>query len=75
MPELGKVTVFQPNRTAVVSSNYRPKPNVSLSDINNVNVDGAQDGYSLVYSSANQRFEMQIATLSLANTTLSGGTF
>ncbi len=26
MPDLGKVTVFQPNRTTVVSPNYKPKP-------------------------------------------------
>jgi hypothetical protein len=75
MPELGKVTVFQPNRTTVVSSNYRPQPNISLSDINNISTEGVQDGYSLVFNSANNRFEMNIATLSLANTTLSGGTF
>ena len=73
MPDLGKVTVFQPNRTTLVSSNYKPKPNISLAEINDVSTEGLQDGYSLVFDSANNRFEMKIATTVLG--TLDGGTF
>ena len=73
MPDLGKVTVFQPNRTTVVSPNYKPKPNVALAEINDVSTEGVQDGYSLVYSSANNRYETKVAVTVLA--TLDGGTF
>ena len=73
MPDLGKVTVFQPNRTTLVSPNYKPKPNVTLAEINDVSTENVQDGYSLVYSSANNRFEMKIATAGLA--AIDGGTF
>jgi hypothetical protein len=73
MPDLGKVTVFQPNRTTVVSPKYSPKPNVALAEINDVSTEGVQDGFSLVYSSANNRYETKIATSVLSN--LDGGTF
>jgi hypothetical protein len=73
MPDIGKVTVFQPNRTSVVSPKYSPKPNVALAEINDVYTDMVQDGYSLVYSSANNRYEMKIATTVLEK--LDGGTF
>jgi hypothetical protein len=70
---LGKVTVFQPNQTTVVSPKYNPKPNVALNEINDVDTEGVQDGFSLVYSSANNRFETKIATSVLDQ--LDGGTF
>ena len=73
MPDLGKVTVFQPNRTTLVSPNYKPKPNVALAEINDVSTLDVQDGFSLVYSSANNRYEMKIATTVLEK--LDGGTF
>jgi hypothetical protein len=73
MPDIGKVTVFQPNQTTVVSPKYNPKPNVALDEINNVSTLDVQDGYSLVYSSANNRYEMKIATTVLEK--LDGGTF
>ncbi len=73
MPDIGKVTVFQPNRTTVVSPKYSPKPNVALSEINDVSTLDVQDGYSLVYSSANNRYEMKIATTVLEQ--IDGGYF
>ena len=73
MADLGKITVFQPNRTSVVSPNYKPKPNVALAEINDVYTNNVQDGYSLVFSSANNRYEMKIATTVLEK--LDGGTF
>ena len=73
MADLGKITVFQPNRTSVVSPNYKPKPNVALAEINDVSTTDVQDGYSLVYSSANNRYEMKIATTVLEK--LDGGLF
>jgi hypothetical protein len=73
MPDIGKVTVFQPNRTTITSPNYKPKPNVVLSEINDVYTDNVEDGFSLVYSSANNRYEMKIAQAALDK--LDGGLF
>ena len=73
MADIGTVTVFQPNRTTVVSPKYRPQPNVALAEINDVVTTGVQDGYSLVYVSANNRYEMKIATSVIDN--LDGGYF
>ncbi len=71
--DVGRVTVFQPNQTTVVSPKYSPKPNVTLAEINDVSTEGVQDGYSLVFDSANNRFEMKVATTVLG--TLDGGIF
>ena len=71
--DIGKVVINQPNRTTITSPNDRPKPNVALAEINDVSTDGVQDGYSLVYNSANTRFEMRIATSVLEK--LDGGLF
>ena len=75
MPELGKVTVFQPNRTTITSPNYKPKPNISLAEINDVSADNAQNGYLLVYSSANNRYEISPATTIIGSLPIDGGTF
>lgn len=72
-PNLGSVTVFQPNRNTLTSPNYKPKPNVSLSEINDVSTEGVQDGYSLVFDSANNRFETKVATTVLGS--IDGGLF
>jgi len=70
---LGTVTIRQPNRTTISASDFRPKPNISLSEINDVSTAGVEDGFSLVYDSANNRFEMKFASPILEN--LDGGTF
>ena len=71
--DIGTVTVFQPNRTSIVSPKYRPKPNIALAEINDVSTDNVQDGQSLVYVSANNRYEMKIATTVLQQ--VDGGYF
>ena len=71
--DIGKVVISQPNRTIITSPNYRPKPNVALAEINDVSTEGVQDGFSLVYNSANTRFEMRVATSVLEK--LDGGLF
>ena len=73
MPDIGTVTIFQPNRTTIVSPKYKPKPNVALAEINDVSTEGVQDGQSLVYVSANNRYEMKIATTVLQQ--VDGGYF
>ena len=58
---LGTITVQQPNRTTLAASDFAPKPNVSLAEINDVSTIGVEDGQSLVYSSANSRYEFKTA--------------
>jgi hypothetical protein len=57
------VKVFQPNRTTVVSNDFRAKPNVAMAEINDVSTVGLQDGYILVYSSANNKYETKSTSI------------
>jgi hypothetical protein len=70
---LGTITVQQPNRVTLAASDFSPKPNITLAEINDVSTEGVEDGDSLVFSSANNRFEFKIASASL--TSVDGGTF
>jgi hypothetical protein len=70
---LGTITVQQPNRTTIAASDFAPKPNITLAEINDVSTEGVEDGNSLVFSSANNRYEFKIATTVLAD--LDGGLF
>jgi len=65
--DIGKVVISQPNRTTITSPNYRPKPNVAFAEINDVSTDGLEDGYTIIFSAANNRYE----TKSAANLTAS----
>ena len=57
--ELGTVTIQQPNRTTITASKFAPKPDIGLSDINDVYTVGAENGQALVYISANNRYEFK----------------
>jgi hypothetical protein len=70
---LGTITVQQPNRVTLAASDFSPKPNITLAEINDVSTEGIEDGDSLVYSSANNRYEFKIASTVLGN--IDGGTF
>jgi len=58
---LGTITVQQPNRTTIAASDFKPKPDISLAEINDVSTIGVEDGDSLVFSSANNRYEFKTA--------------
>ena len=70
---LGTITVQQPNRTTIAASDFKPKPNVSLAELNDVSTIGVEDGEALVYVSANNRYEFKIATTAVAS--IDGGLF
>jgi hypothetical protein len=57
---LGTITVQQPNRTTLTSPDFKPKPNISLSEINDVSTVGVEDGRFLAFNSANNRYEFEI---------------
>jgi len=70
---LGTITVQQPNRTTIAASDFKPKPNVSLAELNDVSTLGVEDGESLVYVSANNRYEFKIASAAVSS--IDGGLF
>ena len=74
--DIGKVVISQPNRTTITSPNYRPKPNVSFAEINDVSTLGLEDGFTIIYSAANSKFETKSsANLTASITQVFGGFF
>jgi hypothetical protein len=73
---ISSVTVEQPKRATIVSTNFRAKPNVALSEINGVTVDGVQNGYTLVYNSTTNVFEpSEIIATGVELARITGGDF
>jgi len=70
---IGRATIKTPLKTAIASQAFAPKPNVSLAEINDVTTTGVQDGDTLVYNSATERFEANTVTATV--TEVIGGTF
>jgi len=73
--DIGRVVINQPNRTTITSPNYRPKPNVAFAEINDVSTDGLQDGYTIIFSAANNRYETKSAANLTASISIFGGYF
>lgn len=70
---IGRATI-KSTKATIVAPDYKPKPNIALAEIVDVTATGAQDGYGLIYSSANSRYE--IKEISVASVpSVSGGTF
>lgn len=53
---IGKVTVQQNLITTIADPKYKPKVNIALSDISNIDISSLQDGDTLVYDAANAKF-------------------
>jgi hypothetical protein len=76
MATIGKVVIKQPIRTTITNPNVNPAPNVSMSDVKDVSLDGLQDGYTLIYDSATNKFKVESASdLTGTITIITGGTF
>lgn len=76
MPDIGKVVVRQLNRTTISSPNFEPKLNVSIEDIQSVNVSTKTDGDVLLYNSETNEYvssPLNQAQVDLKN--INGGTF
>jgi hypothetical protein len=73
--DIGKVVINQPNRTTITSPNYRPKPNVAFAEINDVSTDGLEDGYTIIFSAANNRYETKSAANLTTSISIFGGYF
>jgi len=70
---IGRATIKSSPKTAIAADTFAPKPNVSLSEINDVSTAGVENGDSLIFNSATNKFEAKTVTASV--TEVFGGTF
>jgi hypothetical protein len=70
---VGQVTVNQQTRSTVVSQNFKPKPNVALTELTDINVAGVQNGQVIQFDSATGKFIANTVTASLVS--VNGGSF
>ena len=70
---IGQVTVNQQTRSTVVSQNFKPKPNVALTELTDINVANVQDGQVIQFDSATGKFIANTVTASLVS--VNGGSF
>lgn len=65
--------VTQQTRSTIVAQNYKPKPNVALSELTDINVSGVEDGQVLQFDSATGKFIANTVTATV--TIVNGGAF
>jgi hypothetical protein len=73
---IGKVVNSPVNRTSISSPNFRPTPNVAMSDITDVQFTTKANGDILIYNSSSEKFELNKLTaeqIGLQN--INGGRF
>ena len=73
---IGKVVNSPVNRTSISSPNFKPKPNVAMSDITDVQFTTKANGDILIYNSSSEKFELNKLTaeqIGLQN--INGGRF
>lgn len=68
------VTLKPANKTSA-SLVVAPSSNISLGQLTNIDVANVSNGQSLVYSSANGKFEARTLTAEAVLTTVNGGSF
>ena len=68
---IGRATITQASRSTIVTQNFTPKPNVSLTQLNDVSLVGSQNGQTLIYNSATGKYEANTVLISVVN----GGVF
>ena len=73
MAIIGRVKVGQTNRTTIVSSNFKPKPNVSLAELTDTSLTGVQNGQVLQFNSTTGKFEANTVVATVVS--VNGGSF
>ena len=66
-------TVRQQTRSVIAAQNFVPKPNVSLTELNDINVSGVQNGQVLQFDSATGKFVANTVTATVVS--VNGGSF
>ena len=70
---IGQVTVTQPVRSTVVAQNFKPKPNVALTELTDTNLSGVEDKQVLQFDSATGKFIANTITATVVS--VNGGAF
>ncbi len=73
MATIGKIKIGQTNRTAIVASNFSPRPNVALTDLTDTSLTGVSDGQVIRFNSATGKYEANTITATV--TSVFGGKF
>lgn len=76
MANIGKVIVRPITRTTIASPNFKPKVNVAITEIQQVNVASRQDGDVLIYDGTSGEFvSSPISQVSVDIKVIDGGKF
>jgi len=70
---IGQVKLTQQTRSTIAAQNFVPKPNVSLTELNDINVSGVQDKQVLQFDSATGKFVANTVTATVVS--VNGGSF
>ena len=70
---IGQVKLIQQTRSTIAAQNFVPKPNVSLTELNDINVSGVQDKQVLQFDSATGKFVANTVTATVVS--VQGGSF
>ncbi len=54
---IGQVKLTQQTRSTIAAQNFKPKPNVALTELTDMNVVNPQNGQALIFNSASGKFE------------------
>ena len=73
MAIVGKVKIGQTNRTTIVSSNFKPKPNVALTELSDISISSVQNGQVIQYNSTTGKFEANTVVATVVS--VNGGSF
>ena len=70
---IGQVKLTQQTRSTIAAQNFAPKPNVSLTELNDINITSVQNGQVVQYNSATGKFEANTVTATVV--AVNGGSF
>lgn len=70
---IGQVKLTQQTRSTIAAQNFKPKPNVALTELTDMNVVNPQNGQALIFNSASGKFEANTVVSSVV--AVDGGRF
>ena len=70
---IGQVKLTQQTRSTIAAQNFKPKPNVALTELTDMNVVNPQNGQALIFNSASGQFEANTVVSSVV--AVDGGRF
>lgn len=73
---IGRVVVKSPNRTTIADPNFKPKPNVALTELTDTQITSVEDGQVLTWDATQGKFvAQQIGQAQVAIVNINGGAF